>query len=294
MRILIFGDKGQLGLDLMQCAPAHGVQALGVDLPACDITKKADVRRVLGDAGPVDVVINAAAYTAVDQAESRAETAFAVNRDGAENLAEACRRHDIPLIHISTDYVFEGLVTRPLRPDDGVSGQGVYARSKAAGEDAVRMGLKRHLIVRTSWLFGRFGGNFVKTMLRLGREKQTIRVVDDQVGSPTYAGDLAQALFQMAARLTPDFSQWGTYHYCNRGALTWYAFARRIFALARSHEDLAVKEVVPILTAHYPTPAPRPPYSVLDCSTLDTTFGLTRRPWDAALKEMIDHLYSKQ
>jgi dTDP-4-dehydrorhamnose reductase len=294
VHVLIFGAKGQLGIDLMQCAPAHGVQALGVDLPECNITSKADVRRALGDAGPVDLVINAAAYTAVDQAESHAETAFAVNRDGAGILAEACRQYDVPLIHISTDYVFEGLVTRPLRPDDVATAQGIYARSKAAGEDAVRLGLERHLIVRISWLFGRFGGNFVKTMLRLGREMKTIRVVDDQVGSPTYASDLAGALFEMAARLTPDFSQWGTYHYCNRGALTWYAFARRIFALARPHEELAVEEVVPILTAHYPTPAPRPHYSVLDCSRLDATFGITRRTWDAALKEMIGHLYSKQ
>jgi dTDP-4-dehydrorhamnose reductase len=293
VRVLIFGHKGQLGIDLMHSAPAYGVNALGVDLPEINITSKMDVRRAFSGAGPVDLAINAAAYTAVDQAESHAETAFAVNRDGAGNLAEACRQQAVPLIHISTDYVFEGLVTRPLRPDDAVGAQGIYARSKAAGEDAVRAGLEHHLIIRTSWLYGRYGSNFVKTMLRLGREKETIRVVDDQVGSPTYASDLARALFEMAARITSGFSAWGTYHFCNRGALTWYAFVRRIFALARSHEDLAVKQVVPILTVHYPTPAPRPHYSVLDCSSLDTIFGITRRPWDEALKEMIQYLYSK-
>ncbi|MEJ2155228.1 MAG: dTDP-4-dehydrorhamnose reductase [Desulfobacteraceae bacterium] len=293
MRVLIFGCNGQLGAELMRSAPAHGVQALGVGRPECNITRITDVRRIFRDAGPTDLVINAAAFTAVDLAEQHADKVFAVNRDGAGNLAEACRAQNTPLIHISTDYVFEGLIARPLKPSDAVNPRGVYAQSKAEGEDAVRNRINRHLIIRTSWLYGRHGSNFVKTMLRLGREKECIRVVDDQVGSPTYACDLARALFEIAARLTPGSSDWGTYHYCNQGALTWYAFARRIFALARPHETLAVKQVVPILTTHYPTPAPRPHYSVLDCSSLDATFGIARRPWDEALKEMIMRLFSK-
>lgn len=274
----------------MRCAPAHGVQAFGAGRPECDITRKKDICRAIRGAGPVDLAINAAAYTAVDLAESHAEVAFAVNRDGAGNLAEACQEQNIPLIHISTDYVFEGLITRPLTPDDDVGPQGIYARSKAAGEDAVRNGVKHHLIIRTSWLYGRYGNNFVKTMLRLGREKESISVVDDQVGSPTYANDLAQALLAIAPKLRSGFTDWGTYHFCNRGALTWYAFARKIFAIRRPHGDLSVKEVIPILTVHYPTPALRPPYSVLDCTSLDAAFGLTRRRWDEALKEMIAHL----
>ncbi len=287
MKILIFGHKGQLGIDLVRFARDNAIDVEGVGLPECDITDADDVRRALDRCGSAVAVINAAAYTAVDLAEDNAELAYAVNRDGPVNLAAACRQRRIPLIHISTDYVFNGMQTRPYQPDDAVGPSGIYARSKADGEAAVREQCAQHLIVRTSWLFGRYGKNFVKTMLQLGRENETVRVVDDQIGSPTYAGDLAQALIQIAAGLNGNFSKWGTYHYCNRGAMTWYAFARKIFSLVRPYEDLAVKEVVPILSVHYPTPAPRPHYSVLDCGTFDAIFGIDRRPWDAALKEML-------
>jgi len=290
MKILIFGHKGQLGIDLMRFAGDRGIDISGVDLPDCDITDAGDIHRVLDHCGPVTTVINAAAYTAVDLAEDNADLAYAVNRDGASRLAAACRQRDLPFIHISTDYVFGGMQTRPYQPDDPVGPQGVYACSKAEGEDAVREQCANHLIVRVSWLFGLYGNNFVKTMLRLGRENETVRVVDDQIGSPTYAGDLARTLIQIAERMNRSFSDWGTYHYCNRGAMTWYAFARKIFSLVRPYEDLSVKEVVPILSVHYPTPAPRPHYSVLDCSSFDATFELDRRPWDEALKEMLSRL----
>lgn len=291
MKILVFGDKGQLGCHLLQAAKETGIDVAGTDLPDCDITDAADVGHALDEGGSITTVINAAAYTEVDNAENNKALAYAVNLDGPAHLAVACRQRGIPLIHISTDYVFDGMQIRPYRPDDAVGPQGVYACSKAAGEEAVRAQWERHLIVRVSWLFGRYGHNFVKTMLRLGRQNETVHVVDDQIGSPTYAGDLAKALILMAERIEGEFSDWGTYHYCNRGALTWYAFARKIFAFVRPHEKLAVKEVVPILTAHYPTPAPRPHYSVLDCSTFDAAFEIERRPWDAALKEMVSTLY---
>lgn len=292
LRILIFGHQGQLGVDLMKCAEQKNVHVVGVDLPECDITSASDVSQTFDDAGSIDMVFNAAAYTAVDQAESQSDVAFAVNRDGAGHLASACRQRGIPLIHISTDYVFDGLQTRPYTPKDAIGPQGVYAQSKAAGEALVRNRLDQHLIIRISWLFGRYGANFVKTMLRLGKEREVVKVVDDQIGSPTYAGDLAEALFCVAEKISEGFSSWGTYHYCNAGALTWYAFARKIFAFVRSYENLAVKDVVPILTAHYPTSAPRPHYSVLDCSSFDETFGITRRPWEAALKQMLSDHYA--
>jgi dTDP-4-dehydrorhamnose reductase len=291
VKILVFGDKGQLGRHLLQAAKENGIDVAGADLPDCDITDAADVGNALDQGGPVTTVINAAAYTEVDNAENNKALAYAVNRDGPAHLAVACRQRGIPLIHISTDYVFDGMQIRPYRPDDTVGPQGVYACSKAAGEEAVRTQWEHHLIVRVSWLFGRYGHNFVKTMLRLGRQNETVHVVDDQIGSPTYAGDLAKTLILMADRIERAFSDWGTYHYCNQGALTWYAFARRIFAFARPYEKLAVREVIPILTAHYPTPAPRPHYSVLDCSTFDAIFEIERRPWDAALKEMLATLY---
>lgn len=292
MRVLIFGHKGQLGADLIRYARQKGIAVVGADLPECNIAKAADVGQVFNRAGSIDVVFNAAAYTAVDKAESQPEEAFAVNRDGAGRLAAACRRQGVPLIHISTDYVFEGFQTQPYKPTDAIGPQGVYAQSKAAGEEMVRGQLETHLILRISWLFGRYGQNFVKTMLRLGREREILEVVDDQIGSPTYAGDLAETMFAMAGKISKGFSAWDTYHYCNRGALTWYAFARKIIAIARSYETLAVKDVVSILTMNYPTPAPRPHYSVLDCGSFDEIFGIPRRPWEAAVKEMLADLYS--
>jgi dTDP-4-dehydrorhamnose reductase len=292
MKVLITGHKGQLGTDLMHCARRRGIDALGVGRSDCDITRMESVEQLFSRAGPFDVVINAAAYTAVDRAESDADAAYAVNRDGAGHLARACAQRGIPLIHISTDYVFGGFQTRPCTPSDPIGPRGVYAQSKAAGEEAVRRQLDRHLIIRISWLFGLYGGNFVKTMLRLGREKEILKVVDDQIGSPTYAADLAAALLQVAEQVHAGLAPWGTYHYCNQGALTWYAFARKIFAFARPYERLAIRNVVSILTAHYPTPAPRPHYSVLDCSSFDQTFEIPRRPWEVALKEMLAAHYA--
>ena len=292
MKIVVFGHKGQLGTDLMQRAQRNKIDAVGVGMPQCDITIAQNIAATLDSAGSVDVVINAAAYTAVDRAEQEQELAFAVNRDGAGLLAQACHQRNIALIHISTDYVFGGLQTKPYLAEDTIGPNGVYAHSKAAGEQAVRRHLDRHIILRISWLFSEYGHNFVKTMLRLGKDKEEVRVVDDQIGSPTYAGDVADALLQVAEQIRQGFSGWGTYHYCNRGALTWYAFARKIFALARPYETLAVRDVVSILTCQYPTPAPRPHYSVLDCSRFDDVFNIPRRPWDEALKEMLASLYA--
>jgi dTDP-4-dehydrorhamnose reductase len=292
MTILIIGSNGQLGRDLMQTAQDCGQPAMGTDLPHCDITDPDSIRQTLDAADQLAVVINAAAYTAVDEAESKPDLANAVNRDGPGLLAQACRQQAVPLIHVSTDYVFQGLKTSPYLPSDAVAPTGVYGQSKAAGEAAVRSHLPEHVIVRTSWLFGLHGPNFVKTMLRLGRERDELRVVDDQVGCPTYAGDLAQALLDVADFIAQRRSGWGTYHFCNVGPLTWYAFARRIFALARPYERFAVKQIWPILAAHYPLPAPRPHYSVLDCTSFEETFGVIRRPWEDALKEMLAELYA--
>lgn len=287
MKVLIMGSNGQLGRDLMQQAHARGWEAAGADLPGCDITAAGSVASALETAGPVAALINAAAYTAVDAAESNPEAAFAVNRDGVANLARICRDQDVPLIHVSTDYVFDGLKTSPYLPGDPINPCGVYGRSKAEGEERLRREWARHVIVRTSWLFGRHGPNFVKTMLRLGRERESLRVVDDQVGCPTYAGDLAGALLDVAAHVTLHGNGWGTYHFCNDVAVTWWSFTRRIIALARPYERLAVKEIMPILTIHYPLPAPRPPYSVLDCGSLETRYGIERRPWEEGLKQML-------
>lgn len=294
MRLLIFGNNGQLGHDLELQARTRGWETVGADLPVCDITRADSVALAFEDAGSIDAVINAAAYTAVDAAENNPETAFSVNRDAVALLAQACRQRALPLIHVSTDYVFDGLKTSPYLPDDPIHPQGVYGRSKAEGEEALRHHWERHAIVRTSWLFGLHGANFVKTMLRLGRERDTLRVVDDQVGCPTYAYDLAGALLDIAGHVSHHADAWGTYHFCNDVAVTWYAFTRRILALARTYERFRVAEILPILTAHYPLPAPRPPYSVLDCTSLEERFGITRRPWEEGLKELLADLYARK
>ncbi len=299
MRLLIVGSNGQLGHDLMTQARQRGWFATGADMPVCDITDRQSVERAIESAGsadvpadePIDLLINAAAYTAVDKAESEPEIAFAVNRDGADVLARACRDHRIPLIHVSTDYVFDGRQTHPYRPTDPVNPQGVYGKSKAEGEARIRQIWERHVIVRTSWLFGRHGANFVKTMIRLGKEREILRVVDDQAGCPTYAGDLAGALLDAAEDVTAKNDGWGTYHYCNEGAVTWYGFTRRILTLAGRYERVRVRQILPIPTSQYPLPAPRPQYSVLDCTSFEASFGVTRRPWEAALQEMLADIY---
>lgn len=287
MRTLIIGSNGQLGRDLMTMAAARGWAAVGGDLPRCDITDPASLQALVEGAGDLQVVINAAAYTAVDAAESDAATAFAVNRDGVAALADLCRGRQLPLIHVSTDYVFDGRQTRPYRPDDPIQPVGVYGHSKAEGEAQLRRRWQQHIIVRTSWLFGRHGANFVRTMLRLAGERDTLRVVDDQVGCPTYAGDLADALLTIAGHAVNRRSGWGTYHFCNPPAVTWWAFACRIIDMARDREPLAVRQIVPISSADYPTPAARPAYSVLDCGSLEERFGITRRSWEAGLAEML-------
>ena len=292
MKILIVGAKGQLGVDLMTTCRNIGLDADGVDLPECDITVLDSLRRTMGSQASYTVVINAAAYTAVDGAETDERTAFAVNSHGVGHLASLCAESDTPLIHVSTDYVFDGWQVRPYRPSDPTSPLGVYGQSKAAGEEALREILDRHVIVRTSWLYGVHGQNFVKTMLHHGRQRDELRVVDDQIGCPTYSRDLAGALLQIAQFVAKHAAGWGTYHYCNEGAVTWYAFTRKIFALAGPYDQFKVQEIVQILSHQYPTPAPRPHYSVLDCSSLEETFGITRRLWDVALREMLAEFYS--
>jgi dTDP-4-dehydrorhamnose reductase len=292
MNLLIVGNKGQLGNDLMRQAPDFGFEPRGVDLPECDVTRWDSVIKAFDSAGPLDAVINAAAYTAVDAAESDVDTAFAVNRDGAGYVARACRQKDLPVIQVSTDYVFDGLKTTSYLPDDPIGPISVYGASKAEGEAAVRRETGDHLIVRTAWLFGLYGENFVKTIIRAAREKIQMQVVDDQVGCPTYSGDLAVALLKAAATAVDKKTIRGTFHYCNSRAATWYAFAKKIIELANDRESLTVKEVLPILSSQYPQPARRPPCTILDCTSFEKTFGIKRRSWIAALGEMIDHLYS--
>jgi len=291
-RVLVLGAYGMLGRDLVQSLEESGYTALAWDLDHLDITRLSEVRTKLRE-GLAEVVINCAAYAAVDRAEGEADLCFAVNRDGPAHLAEVCAARRTPLIHISTDYVFDGEADWPYREEDGANPKGVYALSKWQGEEAVRGHLAEHLIVRTAWLYGVHGSNFVKTILRLARERAELRVVADQHGCPTWTADFAGALVAMVRRILRDrFAvPWGTYHFCGAGQTTWHGFASAIIALGRRREDLRVRQLVPITTAEYPLPARRPPWSVLDCSKISASFGITPRPWHEGLEDMLRHLY---
>ncbi|BBO73017.1 NAD(P)-dependent oxidoreductase [Desulfosarcina widdelii] len=292
MTILIIGNKGQLGWALERSAENHDIKTVGVDLPELDMTHAEALNQLVGRKRWA-AVVNAAAYTAVDKAECDVDTAFAVNRDGVAHLADACREHDLPLIHISTDYVFNGRATSPYTPDDPIDPLGIYGQSKAAGEKALRERLDRHVIIRTSWLYGIHGNNFVKTMLRLARERKELRVVFDQYGCPTYAGDLADAILQITKPCMKNQDlPWGTFHYCNKGIISWHRLARQTIQSASRYEKFQVETIVPITTEEYPTPAPRPAYSALDCTGFTESFGIEMVDWKDSLDLMVDGLYT--
>ncbi|MFO7560903.1 MAG: dTDP-4-dehydrorhamnose reductase [Desulfobacterales bacterium] len=290
MRILVIGCNGQVGRELCRLGKEAAFHIRPLDLPEFDITDKKAVDAAVKQENPF-LVINAAAYTAVDMAESDPDTAFAVNRDGPAHLASSCAEAGIPLIHISTDYVFDGSRKRPYVEDDPISPIGVYGRSKAEGDSEVRGRLDRHVIIRTSWLCSVHGKNFVKTILRLAIEQESIRVVSDQVGCPTFAPDLAEAILNIAGQVRRKKEiPWGTYHYCGRGETTWYDFARQIVEFARDDQRIKTRSIKPIGTKDYPTPAKRPAYSVLDCSLIEKHFGIQPKPWKESLGETVKSL----
>lgn len=288
MRIIVIGARGQVGWELNRRATLLGHDVLAWDVAELDITDATAVDRAL-DASGADVAINAAAYTAVDKAEQEPELAFAVNRDGPAHLAAACARSSIPLLHISTDYVFDGRKAVPYNEDDPPAPLGVYGWSKQEGDEAVRRLWSRHLILRVSWVFGAHGHNFVKTILRLAREREELRVVADQWGCPTYAGDIADVLLELVGRMAEidAHDAWDTYHYCGEPATTWHGFASAIIEQARARESLKVRAVTAITTADYPTPTARPANSVLDSTRLTARFGIRPRPWREGLEAML-------
>lgn len=286
-KILVTGANGQVGWELMRRADKFGVAAVGTDSKALDITDP-DAVAAMVQPGVFDLVVNAAAYTAVDKAESEPEKAYAVNRDGPAFLAQACAKAGIPLIHISTDYVFDGNKQGPYVEDDPINPINVYGASKAAGEQAVRECWERHIILRTSWVYGMHGNNFVKTMLRLARERDELRVVADQWGCPTAARDIAETILSIVERQIGD-RQWGTCHYCGEGSTTWQGFAEAVIAVSLRHGGRHIP-VRPITTADYPTPAKRPTNSVLDCAKIRTVFDIASRDWKESLQEVVKEI----
>ena len=272
MVVVVTGASGQLGQALQAIAPQHStLQFHFVNSAEADITNKENLEQVFNRLKP-DFCINAAAYTAVDKAESEPEKAHLINVTGAKNLAEVCKEYNATLIHISTDFVFDGNKNIPYTEEEGTNPQGVYGKTKREGEQEIEKVLTAYYIIRTSWLYSEYGNNFMKTMIRLGNERDSLGVVNDQTGTPTNANDLAEAILQI---IESGKKEYGIYHYSNEGVATWYDFAKKIFEVNTISVDLK-----PITTADYPTPAKRPAYSVMDKSKIKTVFGLTIKQWE--------------
>ena len=285
MRILIVGSAGQIGSELMRAPIPAGWERVGLSRAEFDITDERAVAATLAACRP-DVVINAAAYTAVDRAESERDSAFAVNATGPAILARFCGVLGAALIHYSTDYVFDGAKAAPYAEADPVNPLGVYGASKEAGERAVRTALTRHVILRTSWVYGTAGGNFVKTMIRLAGERPELRVVDDQFGCPTAAADIAEATIEVAAAIAAGHARWGTFHYAGNAGTSWHGFATAIVGEAAKRTGRR-PHVRPISSADYPTPARRPANSVLDCTAIADAYGIRGKPWEQGLSRII-------
>jgi dTDP-4-dehydrorhamnose reductase len=288
--VLVIGRIGQVGYELHRGAWPAGFAVDYVERDQVDLARPEQVRDIVIARRP-DIVVNAAAYTAVDAAEADRDTAFAVNRDGPAALAEACAATGAALIHYSTDYVFDGTKAGPYIETDPINPLSVYGASKAEGDAAIRERLDRHIILRTSWVYSATGNNFVKTMLRLGAERDRLGIVDDQLGSPTAAADIAAATIAICRALGEGRGDgFGTFNFCGGGTTTWYGFARAIFDGAAARGLKTPRTVEPIATEAYPTPAPRPRNSVLDCGKIACTYGIAARPWSTALSACLDEL----
>ncbi len=287
--ILVTGASGQLGHELARIPCPAGYEVVALDRAALDLTDPAAIAAMVASRDWA-AVINGAAYTAVDKAESDVVVAWAINALAPAAFAQACSTANVPLVQVSTDYVFAGDRQGAWEVNDPIAPLGVYGASKLGGELAVRTSGVRHAIVRTAWVVSAHGNNFVKTMLRVGATRPSLSVVDDQVGSPTGAADLARALLTIAVRLAEDAdAPTGTFHFSNAGAVSWAGFAREIFAQSGSRGG-ATADVVPIPSSDYPTPAKRPSNSLLSHGAIHAAYGIEPRPWQAALSDILDEL----
>ena len=291
MRIIVIGREGQVARALAERAPAHGAKAVLLGRPKLDLADPSGIEDILLDTGG-DLIVNAAAYTAVDQAESEPELAEAINGIGAGAVAGAAATMNVPVIQISTDYVFDGAAGRPYREEDEVRPLGVYGSSKLLGEQAVADATGNHAILRTAWIYSPFGKNFVRTMLRLAADRDEIGVVADQVGSPTSALDIADGVLAVGKNLVEkpqDSALRGIFHMAGEGFASWADFAQEIFAASARLGGPGAR-VRPIGTADYPTPAKRPANSRLDCGKLASIHGVALPPWQASVETCIRRL----
>jgi dTDP-4-dehydrorhamnose reductase len=281
MRILVFGKTGQVARGLADAKWPQACALIQMGRDDCDLTDAAAIGRAISDTAP-DFVVNAAAYTAVDRAESEPDLAGLVNRDAPAAMATACRRSGAALIHLSTDYVFDGAKSGAYLESDSIAPLSVYGRTKAEGETAVRTALERHVILRTSWVFAAHGANFVRTILRRADERDELRIVADQTGAPTSARDVAAAIASIVASAADGRASWGTFHYTSGDPTTWHGFATAIIELSGRATRL-----IPITTAEYPTAARRPRNSVLDCARIAREYRIGQPSWHEALQDAL-------
>ena len=282
IRILVTGSNGQLGSEIRDLSKSYKAEFLFLDRDGMDIGDEKAVRTVFEDFLP-NYCINCAAYTAVDQAESDQDNAFKINEQAVEGLIEICNEFDTTFIHISTDFVFDGISKTPYAIDAATFPLSVYGRSKLGGEQAV-MQYDKGIVIRTSWVYSSYGKNFLKTMIRLGKEKTDLNVVADQVGVPTYAHDLANVILKLINKLENE-PQYGMFHYSNKDQTSWFHFAKAIMKTAGLE-----CEVHPIDSGSYPTAAARPRYSVLDTSRIEEYLGLEIRSWKEAMKDCMEKI----
>jgi len=289
--ILLIGSNGQLGTELQNFLSSN-YQVIAVTRPEIDLTQTDNLRKIIRETQP-EIIINAAAYTAVDKAETEPEMATAINTTAPQIIAEESQKLGSFLIHFSTDYVFNGNSNYPYQESDITNPVSVYGQTKLAGEIAIQKACSQYMILRTAWVYGTYGkSNFVKTMLRLGKERPEVRVVADQIGSPTWAQDIALTITQIIPQLTSEIA--GIYHYTNSGVASWYDFATAIFEEAEKLGfPLKIANIIPITTPEYPTPAKRPAYSVLACEKISQILGTYPPHWRQELRLMLKELQGK-
>lgn len=291
MRILVTGADGQVGREFPESARNidSEISVVGAGRSQLDITNKSQIENIFKEMQP-SIIVNAAAYTAVDKAEEEIDVAFAVNRDGSENLAEVCAANDVPLIQISTDYVFDGNKQGEYLETDAVNPMSVYGKSKLEGEQRIQAIWEKHIILRTSWVFGPYGNNFVYTIVRLAKQKPELKVVNDQFGCPTSAFSIASAILRICSMIEKDGSiNWGVYHYCGSPSTNWFEFSKAIIENSQSAQDYCLKCINPVPTSEYPTAAVRPKNSVMNCSKIHEVFGVSQQSWLDGLRDMLKH-----
>lgn len=292
MNVLIIGKQGMLAQELQQAFSMSGFHTFCKGRSEIDLCRSESIREVIQQVQP-SLIVNAAAYTAVDQAESEPDQAFATNRDGVNCLAQHASRLDLPVIHVSTDYVFDGNSRRPYREDDPTSPLGVYGLSKWEGEQALRSVHSRHIILRTAWVYSMYGRNFLKTIVTKAQEGQELRIVDDQRGCPTWAKDLASVIVAITQQIHKDKEvPWGTYHFCGSGETTWFEFAQAIIKHAQEISPFQAQPIIPISTDGYPTVVQRPAYSVLDCSEISKNFNVHPPSWQDSMPQCVKELFA--